>query len=321
MSQIPSDPDVDPAPVATEATVSIPTSSWWSPWLDVAKSKSTEVYEFMKKDLTDLTEVVKSEASIVVNSTAAVLKDTLKLEEPESTANSVKRSVSSFLGTVSNVLNPLPDDDAEEAILIQNDQPIPLSKFQLKLHDLIKNPETFTEPIPETQMTQFNSWLTICDEQMTKEKLTKLLVASPDLHNQFEVLVPDQLSYNDFWRRYLFRKALLEDEESFREAKEKRVQQQAEQLQWDKEKFAEGIELTEEEQIKILSDYENETKSKESGESPKSLRDPSEVLIMKERAGMIVVGNGSQCSNSSADTESKDTDDWEELEDTEAASK
>lgn len=34
------DPDaIEPATEATPATVSVPTNSWWSPWLDVAKSK------------------------------------------------------------------------------------------------------------------------------------------------------------------------------------------------------------------------------------------------------------------------------------------
>lgn len=43
----------------------------------------------------------------------------------------MKRSVSSFLGTVSNVLSPLPDDDDQEAVVIKNDAPVPLSRFQV----------------------------------------------------------------------------------------------------------------------------------------------------------------------------------------------
>lgn len=55
-----------------------------------------------------------------------------QLEEPDSRANTVKRSVSSFLGTVSNVLSPVPDDDDQEAVIIKNDAPVPLSRFQVK---------------------------------------------------------------------------------------------------------------------------------------------------------------------------------------------
>lgn len=54
-----------------------------------------------------------------------------QLDEPESTANTMKRSVSSFLGQVSSVLNPSPDDDNEEAIVIRDSQPVVLTKLQV----------------------------------------------------------------------------------------------------------------------------------------------------------------------------------------------
>jgi hypothetical protein len=43
----------------------------------------------------------------------------------------MKRSVSSFLGQVSNVLNPSPEDDDEEAIVIHDSEPVMLTKFQV----------------------------------------------------------------------------------------------------------------------------------------------------------------------------------------------
>jgi hypothetical protein len=43
----------------------------------------------------------------------------------------MKRSVSSFLGQVSSVLNPSPDDDNEEAIVIRDSQPVVLTKLQV----------------------------------------------------------------------------------------------------------------------------------------------------------------------------------------------
>lgn len=54
-----------------------------------------------------------------------------------------------------------------------------------------------------------------------------------DLHNQYETLVPQRVSHIVFWKRYLFRKALLEDEESRRELKEKKERDQIEKVQWD----------------------------------------------------------------------------------------
>lgn len=55
----------------------------------------------------------------------------LQLDEPESTASTMKRSVSSFLGQVSSVLNPSPEDDDEEAIVIHDSEPVVLTKFQV----------------------------------------------------------------------------------------------------------------------------------------------------------------------------------------------
>jgi hypothetical protein len=47
------------------------------------------------------------------------------------------------------------------------------------------------------------------------------------------------VSHLEFWQRYLFRKALLEDEEARREAMERRAEkerQAAENFQWDQGK-------------------------------------------------------------------------------------
>ena len=43
----------------------------------------------------------------------------------------MKRSVSSFLGQVSSVLNPSPEDDDEEAIVIHDSEPVVLTKYQV----------------------------------------------------------------------------------------------------------------------------------------------------------------------------------------------
>jgi len=54
-----------------------------------------------------------------------------QLDEPDSTASTMKRSVSSFLGQVSSVLNPSPEDDDEEAIVIHDSEPVVLTKYQV----------------------------------------------------------------------------------------------------------------------------------------------------------------------------------------------
>ncbi|XP_068082953.1 BSD domain-containing protein 1 [Anabrus simplex] len=226
---------------------------------------SVEVLEFVKRDLDEFSSAVKSEATSVVSSTTTVLKDKLKLDEPESTANTMKRSLSSFLGQMSSALNPIPQDDDEEAIVIFDSKPVPLTKFQKKLHALTVDPNTFLTDPDEASKPQYQAWLEIVEDQLTPERLSKLMAASPELHCQYNKLVPEQVSHALFWQRYLFAKALLEDEEARLEALERRAErekQAAENLCWEKEDFATNIELSEEEQIRLLQEYEKECEDK-----------------------------------------------------------
>ncbi|PNF17062.1 hypothetical protein B7P43_G00845 [Cryptotermes secundus] len=256
---------------------------WWDSWYKAAKDKSTEVLQFVRRDLDEFSSAVKNEASNVVSSTTSALKDKLRLHEPESAANTMKRSVSSFFGQVSSVLNPTPDDEDEEAIVIHDSQPVALTKFQVLQHALVTNPDTFlTDPKMEYEK-QYEAWLEILEDQLTADRLSKLMAANPDLHSQYTTLVPDQVSHLEFWQRYLFRKALLEDQQARREAMQRRAEkerQAAENFQWDQEKdFGANIELTEEEQTRLLLEYEKECENKKLLRSS-SERDSSEDAMM-----------------------------------------
>lgn len=239
---------------------------WWDSWYKAAKDKSVEVLQFVKRDLDEFSTAVKSEASSVVTSTTSALKDKLRLDEPESTANTMKRSMSSFFGTVSNVLNPTPEDDDEEAIVIHDSEPVVLTKFQMMQHALITNTDTFLTDPDKKYEKQYEAWLEIIEDQLTADRLSKMMATNPDLHSQYTTLVPDQVSHLEFWQRYLFRKALLEDEEARREAMERRAEKErvaAENFQWDQEEdFAANIELSEEDQTRLLLEYEKECENK-----------------------------------------------------------
>lgn len=57
-----------------------------------------------------------------------------QLDKPESTANNVKRSVSSFFDQVGSALSPPPDDGDEEAIVIQGNNPVFLNRLQVQIN-------------------------------------------------------------------------------------------------------------------------------------------------------------------------------------------
>uniref|UniRef100_A0A1B6EDN0 BSD domain-containing protein n=1 Tax=Clastoptera arizonana TaxID=38151 RepID=A0A1B6EDN0_9HEMI len=291
--------------------------NWWGSWMNAAKAKSAEVYDFVKRDFDELSTVVKSEVNAVATSTSNVVRETLQLDNPESTANTMKRSMSSFLDQVGTALSPPPDDGDEEAIMIQGDNPVYLSRLQSRIYSLATDPRTFTEEIPNEQLPQFEAWLSVFEEdKISPEKLSRMLAANSALQQNYESLVPQHVSHAVFWQRFLFHKGLIEDEEAARERKEERDKQTVSTIQWEKEEsLSEHIELTEEEQIKILEDYERERKEKELMKEDKGVVERnSPSLIEKEKKDMVIICNsttGSVSTGSTGDKESND-DDWEQ---------
>ncbi|XP_046386400.1 BSD domain-containing protein 1-like [Ischnura elegans] len=274
---------------------------WWGSWYTAAKNKSAEVLEFVRRDLDEISSAVSIEASNVVSSTASVIKDKLNLEDSDSTASTVKRSISSFLGQVSNVLNPVPEDEDEEAMVIQGSEPIVIDRVQARLFTLTADPATFL--VDPVEAREYEAWLGVVGEGdgegiMAPEKLSALMAACPRLHEQYNNLVPNEVSHCLFWHRYLFRKALLEDEEARKEAKRKRELERAKMKEseaakvepenWDhafqeNESFAAGVEISEEEQARLLSEYEKECR--EEAEKRKA-REAEESRRAREGVGL-----------------------------------
>jgi hypothetical protein len=60
-------------------------------------------------------------------------------------------------------------------------------------HALVTNPDTFlTDPKKEYEK-QYEAWLEILEDQLTADRLSKMMAANPDLHSQYTTLVPDQV--------------------------------------------------------------------------------------------------------------------------------
>lgn len=101
--------------------------------------QSVSVFEAVKRDLDEISTAVRTE----VSHAGTVLNDTLKLDEPESTASTVKKSLSSFFGQVSEALVPSIEDDESEAIIITSEGAVTLTGFQKHLAELQANDATF----------------------------------------------------------------------------------------------------------------------------------------------------------------------------------
>ncbi|KAF4518807.1 hypothetical protein B566_EDAN008135 [Ephemera danica] len=310
---------------------------WWGSIFQAAKEKSAEVMEFVRRDLDEFSSAVKSEATSVVNSTATVLKDKLKLDDEESTAGSMKKSFSTLLGQVSGALNPQPEDEDEEAILIHGSEPVPLSPLQVQLYALASDAATFLlDPCEDKELEpRYAAWLDCQEEQgMSTNRLSRLLANNPHLQTNYEKLVPSEISHELFWQRFLFRKALLEDEEARKQAKQRRLEEEKQRIEasvkqtLNTELRLGQVELSEEEQIRLLRDYELEC-----ADATKMGADPLPLLTnhysppppgsgdllrpelrIRDKRDMVIVGEGASTSSSGqtsvADKESNDGD-WE----------
>lgn len=72
---------------------------------------------------------------------------------------------------------------------------------------------------------------------LSNEKLTKILNECTPLHDNYQKLVPDSVSHADFWYRFLFRKALLEDENAKQQRRFEKEKQEAERIDFNKGMF------------------------------------------------------------------------------------
>lgn len=164
--------------------------------------------EAVKRDLDEISTVVRAE----VSSAGSAIGETLRLDEPESAASSVKKSLSSFFGQVSEVLAPSFDDDEMEAIKITADGIVTLNGFQKHLAELQGNEITYLQPPDDTLSENYHRWLEVVEQdQFTLQQIQKHLNNSEILNEMYMKFVPVNVSHMEFWKRYLFKRALLED--------------------------------------------------------------------------------------------------------------
>ncbi|KAJ8931250.1 hypothetical protein NQ314_015869 [Rhamnusium bicolor] len=198
--------------------------------------------------------------------------------------SSVKKDLEEFGSAVKNEANNVVSSTG--AVLEKTlNCTIPLFWFQKAVYELQKDPNTFLCD-PEAELSkQFQCWLEIIDDQLSDDRIAKHVNSSEVLKRQYAKLVPDIVEHQLFWKRS------------------------------NDEVFNVDIELTEEEQIKLLEQYEIEKKNQVSpkrkvriGEK-KSIND--EVPNLKLNKNDSAVSLDTPSSNSSTDG------DWEKISDVE----
>ena len=93
----------------------------------------------------------------------------------------------------------------EQILLESDEESLPELTFEEKINHLESTNETYTSQIENTEFAdwnnEFNSKL---DEH--KDTITEILIECPTVRRKYNELVPNEVSHNLFWSRYLFRR-------------------------------------------------------------------------------------------------------------------
>ncbi|XP_075192277.1 BSD domain-containing protein 1 isoform X6 [Anomaloglossus baeobatrachus] len=161
---------------------------WWRSWLHQSYSsvreKSAEALEFMKRDLTEFSRVVQHDTACTIAATATVVKEKLAVEGSSGTTEKVKKSLSDFLGVISDTFAPSPDKTIDCDVITLMATPSGTTELydstKARLYSLQSDPATYCNE-PDGPLVQFDEWLMSWDSEERKAEISELLVSSPSI--------------------------------------------------------------------------------------------------------------------------------------------
>ncbi|XP_054469906.1 BSD domain-containing protein 1 isoform X1 [Anoplopoma fimbria] len=217
---------------------------WWGGWLQqsyqAVKDKSTEALEFIKRDLTEFSTVVQHDTTCSIVATATAVRNKLAVEGSSETSEKVKKSLSSFLGVITDTLAPPPDKtiDCDVITLVATAAGTTeiYDSSKARLYSLQADPATYCNE-PDGPPEQFDNWLSSFSLEEQKGEISELLVNSPSIRALYTKMVPVAVAHSEFWQRYFYRVFQLDQEEARRVALKQRAEQttHTETLGWEEE--------------------------------------------------------------------------------------
>ncbi|XP_068568845.1 BSD domain-containing protein 1 isoform X2 [Cebidichthys violaceus] len=217
---------------------------WWGGWLQqsfqAVKDKSTEALEFIKRDLTEFSTVVQHDTTCSIVATATAVRNKLAVEGSSETSEKVKKSLSSFLGVITDTLAPPPDKTIDCDVITLVATPSGTTEIydssKARLYSLQADPATYCNE-PDGPPEQFDNWLSRFSLEDKKGEVSELLVNSPSIRALYTKMVPVAVAHSEFWQRYFYRVFQLHQEEARRVALKQRAEQttHTEALGWEEE--------------------------------------------------------------------------------------
>ncbi|XP_051942645.1 BSD domain-containing protein 1 isoform X1 [Hippocampus zosterae] len=218
--------------------------SWWGGWLhqsfQAVKDKSSEALEFIKRDLTEFSTVVQHDTACSIVATATAVKNKLAVEGSSETTEKVKKSLSSFLGVITDTLAPPPDKTIDCDVITLVATPAGTTEIydssKARLYNLQADPATYCNE-PDGPPEQFDNWLSNFSMDDKKGEISELLVSSPSIRALYTKMVPAAVAHSEFWQRYFYKVFQLDQEEARRVVLKQRAEQTShtEVLGWEEE--------------------------------------------------------------------------------------
>ncbi|XP_005738993.1 BSD domain-containing protein 1 [Pundamilia nyererei] len=233
---------------------------WWGGWLQqsfqAVKDKSSEALEFIKRDLTEFSTVVQHDTACSIAATATAVRNKLAVEGSTETTEKVKKSLSSFLGVISDTLAPPPDKTIDCDVITLVATPAGTTEVydssKARLYSLQADPATYCNE-PDGPPEQFESWLSTFSLDDKKGEISELLVNSPSIRALYTKMVPAAVAHSEFWHRYFYKVFQLDQEEARRLALKQRAEQSAhtETLGWEEEEEDDFLGATSSSQLNL----------------------------------------------------------------------
>jgi len=141
-------------------------------------------------------------------------------------------SISAVIGIINGNFNTNTQSRSnnEELPTITNDQLL-LDSRQASIIAVQENAATYLED-PEDK-EEYIKWQQLFDVSTKIEQISTMLAANEKLRNHHSKLVPKQVTYSDFWKRYFFRLEQLDQKEMRKAAVINRAAANEEPLTWD----------------------------------------------------------------------------------------
>ncbi|EHK23890.1 uncharacterized protein TRIVIDRAFT_89381 [Trichoderma virens Gv29-8] len=188
------------------------------------------------------------------------LKDLQQAEDAADEA--LLRFGSNIRDFLRDAISVAPPDESSEGSQVmfeskdaQGKRVIHTSRFEAQLHVIHTSPESFTK---DPSATEYEQWTKGFDIDKQTDEISGDLAKYPELRATMEKLVPDQIPYADFWKRYYFLRHGIETAESRRRDLLKAASTEDE-VGWDDD--SEEEEEEEEEEDDSEDDSEEDEKS------------------------------------------------------------